>query len=76
MIDVGGDTIVREGNVCAMGSYDDTIDVVDGRATVCIVCALMIRLRTEDQVRIMSVNELRPQSAVIDGICLRLYGWR
>ena len=77
MVDVVGENAsVREGNMSVMSRHDHAAAIVDDCAIVCIVCALMIRLRTEDQVRIMSVNELWPQSAVIDDICLGLYGWR
>ena len=40
---LGGNDIVREGNVSVMSSYYDAVNVVDGRAIVYIVCTLMIR---------------------------------
>ena len=43
MIDVGGGDIVREGDASVASSQDDAAGVVDGRAIVCIVYAVMIR---------------------------------
>ena len=40
---LGGNDIVREGNVSVMSSYYDAVNVVDGCAIVCIVYTLMIR---------------------------------